>query len=70
MHRESLRFLSKIEYARVIPRGIYNFALGVSSARASAYILSSSALNFFAVWGRLSFNLYHPLVIFFIEGVV
>ncbi|KAF8857548.1 hypothetical protein BDZ45DRAFT_428105 [Acephala macrosclerotiorum] len=36
---------------------IYNFAFGVSSARDSAYMLSISALNFFAVWGRLSFNL-------------
>jgi hypothetical protein len=59
IHRESPRFLSrKNEYARVIPRDIYNFAFGVSSAKASAYILSSSALNFFAVWGRLSFNLF------------
>lgn len=37
---------------------IYNFAFGVSSASDSSYILSSSARNFFAVWGRLSLSLF------------
>lgn len=37
---------------------IYNFALGVSSASDSSYILSSSARNFFAVCGRLSLSLF------------
>ena len=44
------------------PGKLYNLALGVSSARASSYILSSSFLNFLAVWGRLSFNLSELLV--------
>ncbi len=37
---------------------IYNFALGVSSASDSSYILSSSARNIFAVCGRLSLSLF------------
>ena len=56
--------LSKIQMIQTSPhaRTLYNFALGVAPFSISAYISSISGRYFFAVCGRLSFNLHKHIL--------